>query len=186
MTTLHFIRHGETDWNRNGLIQGFSDVPLSDVGLEQARDLATELAGRRIGALFAADLRRTVETATPIADVLGLELRTTRALRERDFGVNEGRVADEVAVERGTPRGTGWMRVDERHPGGESIRELYRRVADFLDTLLADPPADEIALVTSGGPICVGTSHLAREPEDTIEWRPFANCSVTTVDVAER
>jgi broad specificity phosphatase PhoE len=105
-------------------------------------------------------------------------------LRERDFGANEGRVADEVAVERGTARGSGWTDVDDRHPGGESIRELYRRVADFLDDLVATPPADEVALVTSGGPICVGTAHLAREPVDAIEWRAFANCGVTTVDVA--
>jgi broad specificity phosphatase PhoE len=182
--TLHFIRHGETEWNRNGLIQGFSDVPLSDVGREQARALAAELASRPIGALFAADLRRTVETATPIADALALEIRTTPALRERDFGANEGRVADEVAVERGTARGSGWTSVDERHPGGESIRELYRRVADFLDALVADAPADEIAIVTSGGPICVAAAHLAREPVDTIAWRAFSNCSLTTVDVA--
>jgi probable phosphoglycerate mutase len=184
VTTLHFIRHGETAWNRNGLIQGFSDAPLSDVGREQARALAAELAGRSIGALFAADLRRTLETAAQLAGALGLEIRATPALRERDFGANEGRVADEVAVERGTARGSGWTGVDDRHPGGESIRELYRRVADFLDDLVATPPADEVALVTSGGPICVGTAHLAREPVDAIEWRAFANCGVTTVDVA--
>ena len=184
MPTLHFIRHGETEWNRNGLIQGFSDVPLSDVGREQARALATELAARSIGALYAADLRRTIETATPIAEALGLEIQTTPALRERDFGANEGRVAGEVAAERGTERGSGWTSVDERHPGGESIRELYRRVADFLDALVADAPAAEIALVTSGGLICVAAAHLAREPVDTIAWHAFANCSVTTVQVA--
>ena len=44
------------------------------------------------------------------------------------------------------------------------MREIYERVAAFLDELLEDPPADEIALVTSGGPIRVGTAHLAREP----------------------
>ena len=182
MPTFHFIRHGETEWNRRGLIQGFSDVPLSDVGREQAHELATELAGRPIGAIYAADLLRTIQTATPIADALRLEIRTTPALRERDFGANEGRVANEVAVERGTERGSGWTSLDERHPGGESIRELYRRVADFLDALLTDPPADQIAIVTSGGPICVASAHLAREPVDTIAWRAYANCSVTTVE----
>ena len=182
MTTLHFIRHGETEWNRNGLIQGVSDVPLSDVGLEQARSLAAELAGRSIGSIYAANLLRTIQTASPIADALGLEIRTAPALRERDFGANEGRVANEVAVERGTERGSGWTSVDDRHPGGESIRELYLRVAGFLDALLADPPAHEIAVVTSGGPICVASAHLAGEPVDAIAWRAFANCSVTTVE----
>src|SRR5205085_11928118 len=110
---------------------------------------------------------------------------TTPALRERDFGLNEGRVANDVAVERGTGRASGWTTVDERHPGGESIRELYARVARFLDELILDPPAREIALVTSGGPVCVATAHLARQPVDTVEWRGFENCSVTTVEVEE-
>jgi broad specificity phosphatase PhoE len=138
--TLHFVRHGETDWNREGRIQGSADVPLSAAGREQARELAASLAERPIGAIYASDLRRK-----------------------------------EV--------GTAWLHPDERHPGGESMREVYERVAAFLDHLLDDPPADEIALVTSGGPIRVGTAHLAREPVETIVWRAVDNCSVTTVEV---
>jgi 2,3-bisphosphoglycerate-dependent phosphoglycerate mutase len=183
VTRLHFVRHGETDWNRDGLIQGSSDVPLSERGHEQARVLTARLADLPIGAVYASDLRRAIETAQPIAETLGLELGTTPTLRERSFGANEGRVANEVAAERGTERGTGWTNVDERHPGGESIRELYARVARFLDELLQDAPATEIVLVTSGGPVCVATAHLAREPVDAVVWRAFENCSVTTVDV---
>lgn len=183
MPTLHFVRHGETEWNREGRIQGSSDVPLSDRGIVQARELAAELAARPVGAVYSSDLRRAIETAEPLAAQLGLEIRTTPALRERSFGADEGRIAVEVAAERGTGRGTGWTSVDDRHPGGESVRELYERVARFLDELLEGPPDGEIVLVTSGGPVCVGTAHLAREPVDTIEWRSFDNCSITSVDV---
>jgi 2,3-bisphosphoglycerate-dependent phosphoglycerate mutase len=181
--TLHFVRHGETDWNREGRIQGVADVALSAAGREQARELAVSLAARPIGAIYASDLRRTVETAEPLAARLDLPILTTPALRERDFGANEGRIAAEVAAELGTEVGTRWLHPDERHPGGESMREVYERVAAFLDELLEDPPADEIALVTSGGPIRVGTAHLAREPIETIVWRAVENCSVTTVEV---
>ena len=183
MPTLHFVRHGETDWNRDGRIQGGTDVPLSAAGRDQARELAASLAARAIGAIYASDLRRAVETAEPLAARLDLLVLTTAALRERDFGANEGRIAVEVAAEFGKEVGTRWLGPDERHPGGESMREVYERVATFLDELLEDLPADEIALVTSGGPIRVGTAHLAGEPVETLVWRAFDNCSVTTVEV---
>jgi broad specificity phosphatase PhoE len=181
--TLHLIRHGETDWNRDGRIQGQSDPPLSARGREQARALAETLGVRPIGALWSSDLRRAVETAEPLAARLGLEVRVSSALRERDFGVNEGRVAAEVAAELGTVAGTAWHGPDDRHPDGESLRELYERVAAFLDELLADPPAEEIALVTSGGPIRMASACLAREPVEAVVWAAVDNCSVTTVEV---
>jgi broad specificity phosphatase PhoE len=181
--TLHLIRHGETDWNRDGRIQGQSDPPLSERGREQAQALAESLATRPIGELWSSDLRRAVETAEPLAARLGLEVRVSPELRERDFGVNEGRLAAEVAAELGTVAGTAWHGPDDRHPEGESLREVYERVAAFLDALLADSPADEIALVTSGGPIRMAETYLAREPVETVVWRAVENCSVTTVEV---
>ena len=180
--TLHLIRHGETDWNRDGRIQGHSDPPLSAAGREQAQALAERLAAEPIGALWASDLRRAVETAEPLAARLGLEIRTSPALCERDFGVNEGRVAAEVAAELGTVAGTAWHGPDDRHPQGESKREVYERVAAFLDLLLAESRAEEIALATSGGPIQMARAYLAREPVEAVVWAAVENCSVTTVE----
>ena len=56
-------------------------------------------------------------------------------------------------------------------------------MASFLDALLDDPPAEQIALVTHGGPIRLATAYLAREEIETIAWREVANVSVTTVEV---
>lgn len=181
MTTLHFVRHGETDWNRDGQIQGWADVPLSELGREQARELAATLGDRPLGAIYSSDLSRAYDTAEPLAQRLGLRIRTTPSLRERNFGENEGRRSSEVTDELGNS--TAWRTADERHPGGESIREVYERVAGFLDQLLEDPPAEEIAIVTSGGPIRLATAYLAREPVETVVWRAVDNCSVTTVEV---
>ena len=182
MPKLHLIRHGETDWNRDGRIQGHSDPPLSAAGREQARALAERLAAERIGELWSSDLRRALETAEPLAARLGLDIRVSPALRERSFGVNEGRVDAEVEAELGRAI-TAWLGPDERHPEGESLRELYERVAAFLDALLAESPAEEIALVTSGGPIRMASAYLAREPVEAVVWTAVENCSVTTVEV---
>ena len=183
MPKLHLIRHGETEWNRDGRIQGHSDPPLSAAGREQAEALAERLAAEPIGELWSSDLRRALETAEPLAARLGLDIHVSPALRERSFGVNEGRVAAEVAAELGTVAGTAWLGPDDRHPEGESLRELYERMAAFLDTLLAESPADEIALVTSGGPIRMASAYLAREPVEAVVWAAVENCSVTTVEV---
>jgi broad specificity phosphatase PhoE len=180
---IHLIRHGETEWNRDGRIQGQSDPPLSETGREQAQALAETLAAEPIGELWSSDLRRALETAEPLAARLGLDVRVSPALRERSFGSNEGRVAAEVAAELGTVAGTAWHGPDDRHPQGESKREVYERVAAFLDALLAESPAEEIALVTSGGPIRMASAYLAREPVEAVVWAAVENCSVTTVEV---
>jgi probable phosphoglycerate mutase len=180
VTTLHFIRHGETEWNVSGRIQGQSDVPLSPRGHEQARELADRLAGAAIGAIWSSDLRRALDTARPLAERLGLEVRVTPALRERDFGDDEGKHDDEVFPLQPLAH---WRDPDTTHPNGESRRDVWNRVAAFLDELLHDPPADEIAIVTHGGPIRNGVAYLQREEIESLTWLTFANVSVTTVEL---
>ena len=150
--------------------------------VEQAQALAESLAAEPIGELWSSDLRRALETAEPLAARLGLDIRVSPALRERSFGVNEGRFDAEVEAELGRAI-TAWPGPDERHPEGESVRELYERVAAFLDTLLEESPAEEIALVTSGGPVRMASAYLAREPVEAVVWTAVENCSVTTVEV---
>jgi broad specificity phosphatase PhoE len=180
VTTLHFIRHGETEWNVAGRIQGQTDVPLSPRGRAQARELAERLGGSQVAAIWSSDLRRALDTAAPLADRLGLELHVTRALRERDFGDDEGKHDDEVWPLRPLAY---WRDPDTAHPNGETRRDVWNRVAAFLDELLADPPAEEIALVTHGGPIRLGIAYLQREEIESIVWREVANVSVTTVEL---
>ena len=182
MPTLHFVRHGETDWNREGRVQGQTDVPLSARGREQAEELAASLGERPIGAIWSSDLRRALETAEPLARRLGLEVRVTPALRERNFGVLEGLTDAEAGLGAAAPSSF-WRDHDARPDGGESRRDVYLRVAVFLDELLAEPPAEEVALVASGGPIRLAAAYLAREDLARMAWREVANCSVTTVEV---
>ena len=180
MTVVHFIRHGETAWNANGRIQGQADVPLSPKGREQARELAGRLATTQIGSIWSSDLQRALDTARPLADRLGLEVHVTQALRERDFGDDEGKRDEEVFSF--LPQSE-WLDPDWTHPNGESRRDVWTRVAAFLDALLSDPPAEEIALVTHGGPIRLGVAYLERREIEAIEWHAIANVSVTTVEV---
>jgi probable phosphoglycerate mutase len=146
--TLLLVRHGQSEWNAAGLMQGqIAHVPLTPIGHAQAQAAATELAGSRPGVLFSSDLVRAVQTAAHCARATGLPIRTTPALREQAYGELEGRPSRELwnAVDWSDPH---WSA-----PGGESLAELHGRVEAFLKHLSAEPPADVIALVTHGDAI---------------------------------
>ncbi|MCW2700037.1 MAG: Phosphoglycerate mutase [Blastococcus sp.] len=146
--TLLLVRHGQSEWNAAGLMQGQTPhVPLTALGRAQAATAARELAAARPGALISSDLLRALQTAEPCARSTGLPITTTPMLREQGYGVLEGRPSREL-----------WNVVDWTDPewaadGGESLAQLHRRVSVYLDQLAADPPADVVALVTHGDTI---------------------------------
>ena len=126
MTTLLLVRHGETDWNADGRLQGQTDRPLSDFGRRQARQLAEELADEELEAIYASDLSRARETAEIVAERLELPVVLDPDLREKDWGTWEGL----TGVERDRVEFVGepteahqerilraLRRISERHPG---------------------------------------------------------------------
>jgi broad specificity phosphatase PhoE len=130
MTTLLLVRHGETDWNAEGRLQGHTDRPLSDYGRRQARRLAEELEGEELEAIYSSDLARARETAEIVGERLGLQLALEPDLREKDWGTWEGL----SAVERDRVEFVGesteahqermlraLRRISERHPGNARI-----------------------------------------------------------------
>jgi broad specificity phosphatase PhoE len=146
--TLLLVRHGQSEWNAAGRMQGqTAHVPLTALGHQQAAAAAAELAELGPAVLFSSDLLRAVQTAEHCARATGLRPEFTPALREQGYGVLEGRPSREL-----------WDLVDWTDPhwsaqGGESLAELHARVQAFLKDLAAEPPADVIALVTHGDTI---------------------------------
>ncbi|HNR00235.1 MAG TPA: histidine phosphatase family protein, partial [Trueperaceae bacterium] len=93
MVELWLIRHGETEWNRQGRIQGHSDNPLNDLGRAQARALGGRLAVVRFDRIYSSDLGRAIETARLVFPDRAIE--TDVRLREVSAGVLEGKVSSE-------------------------------------------------------------------------------------------
>lgn len=138
MTTLLLVRHGETDWNADGRLQGQTDRPLSDFGRRQARRLADELAEDEFDAIYASDLVRARETAEVIAARLGLTVDLDPDLREKDWGTWEGL----NAVERDRVEFVG--ETTEEH--GERTLRALRRIADRHSD-------EQVLVITHGGSI---------------------------------
>lgn len=93
MTNIILVRHGETEWNRKGIIQGRHDIPLNQTGRRQAEATMKKLKGKTIHGIFSSPLIRALETAQIIAQGLGYNapIQTIPALRERDFGSADGK-----------------------------------------------------------------------------------------------
>jgi probable phosphoglycerate mutase len=177
--TLLLVRHGQSEWNAAGRMQGqTAHVPLTGLGHAQAAAAARQLAGLRPGALFSSDLRRAVQTAEHCAAATGLPIRTSTALREQGYGVLEGRPSREL-----------WDVVDWTDPhwsaeGGESLAQLHGRVAAFLGALRENPPADVVALVTHGDTIRAVQAVVAGHGPDALPAETPHNGTVTPVELA--
>jgi broad specificity phosphatase PhoE len=85
-TTFYLVRHGETDWNKNGTTQGQTDTLLNELGIKQAEEAAQILKHKKFDLAFSSDLLRAKRTAEIIALEHKLAVKTTRFLRERNFG----------------------------------------------------------------------------------------------------
>jgi 2,3-bisphosphoglycerate-dependent phosphoglycerate mutase len=154
MTDFIFIRHGETDWNRQQRFQGQIDVPLNAAGRAQAALLAAHLGpGARTDSFFSSDLMRAQQTAAPLAAAWGATPLLHAGLREQAFGVLEGLDAPTIR-EQHPELWSRWLEhgADFALPGGgESLRAFHRRVLDAVREL-AEANADRsLTVVTHGG-----------------------------------
>ncbi|MET3381989.1 histidine phosphatase family protein [Variovorax paradoxus] len=152
-TDLILIRHGETAWNRELRFQGHADVPLNDIGHEQARRLGLRLAGETaVQHIISSDLMRAQQTAAPAASQLSLPVVTSAGLREQFFGVVEGMRSDEIQSLH--PRAwEEWLEFREDHamPEGETAREFHTRIIAALGSIAAAHKGQHLIVVTHGG-----------------------------------
>jgi broad specificity phosphatase PhoE len=153
MTTLLLVRHGETDWNREGRWQGHSQTPLNELGRRQAREVAAELED--VDVVYSSDLRRARETAEILADRLGLEVRFDRRLRERRFGAWEGLTTAEIESDFEEAHHRWQLGEGAGAEDAEPFDEFGARVRSFLEDVLQRHPEETVLVVGHGGSIRV-------------------------------
>ncbi len=148
MTRLIVWRHGNTDWNASGRVQGQTDIGLNDLGREQAGAAAQLLTGFHPDAIFASDLRRAADTAAALAALTGLPVHTDVRLRERHFGPWQGLRLTEAAEQY--PDEYARWRAGDPDPGAgiETLDDVGKRLGVAFQ---------EAADTVAGGTVVVAT-----------------------------
>ena len=187
MTRLYLIRHGETDWNRQGRWQGQADVPLNDRGREQARQVAEKLAEVPFDAIYTSDLIRASEVARIIARAKGdrIPIVLEPRLREIHQGEWQGLLVQEIQsryAEAFRQRRMDPLMVAA--PGGETALQVRQRALQAVRDLLAAYPNGNVALVSHGFTIAVLLTHFYRLPIEKVWELVPDNGAIIEMDVS--
>jgi probable phosphoglycerate mutase len=182
-TKLIIIRHGETLWNIEGKKQGQLDSPLTSLGIKQAKALAQRLTEESFTDLYTSDLGRAYKTAEYIAAQTNHKIFPEQRLRERNFGIFQG-LTDKQIENKYPAEYNSYLtnRVDYVIPDGESLRQFYARVTDFLESLITFHDGQIVTIVTHGGVIDGWFRYIFDLPLGTVRraklWNASINCIV--------
>ena len=153
--SLCLLRHGETLWNQEKRWQGQADVPLTEVGIEQARSLALQLRkeGKPIAAVHTSPLSRAFNTAEIVADALGLRPVLAPHWSEWNVGTWSGLTTEEVVARHGEEWGR--LRAGEDLPrgGGETLAQFQQRVLRGVELIAEKHAGERVVVVTHRRPI---------------------------------
>lgn len=183
MGKLFIARHGETVWNREGRIQGHTDVALSERGMEQARLLGQRLRDVPFDAAYASDLSRASATAAVALEGRDVPLCPTPRLREYHKGAFEGMTEGELRA-RYPEEYPGYIAkdLDYAPEGGESTRGVSARMTAVINDIKDRHLDDNVLVVGHGGSLRAVMMALLGMPMDA-NWRfVFGNCTLTIVD----
>ena len=179
MGNWYLVRHGESEWNRAGRIQGHVDAPLSAVGRRQATLLAARLKDVRFDAIYSSDLDRAHETARHIAGDRNVAITTDPDLREFSYGEWEGLTLKQVearypgALAEQIAAGN----LAFSAPGGESATQMLARVRRFCTRATKRHDSQENLMVVAHGGTLRTLLGCLLDLEDTDFWRFRVDCS---------
>lgn len=172
---IYVVRHGQTDYNINGLFQGRKDIPLNSVGIKQAEETAQKFKNIPVDIILVSPLTRAKETAKYISNVTGIKPVIEQDLIERNFGDMEGKPNREDCNIK--------MLLDYEKNYNicnvEPIQSLFKRVSDCLDKIIDKYMGKNVVLVTHGGVAQAIDIYFNGSPENKdLQSIALKNCEV--------
>lgn len=184
---VYLIRHGETDWNTEGRLQGHTDIPLNGEGEKQALMLQQKFKRVNFCEVFSSDLSRSRKTAEIVLGAKKIKIKETPILRERYMGMWEGRFAHELR---------NWLEQNsiisklskeeflsyKSHHNVESYSEVYERVSGFIKMTARSYLNSSILLFSHGG--VLRSMLYVLDSNTEIKWQ-ISNCAFMKLRVYE-
>ena len=187
---IYFVRHGETDWNKERKIQGQVDIPLNEFGRHLARETAKGLRDVPFDVCFTSPLGRARETAQIILQGRDVPILEDKRILEMNFGVLEGKCCSKEGWD--VPDSFQMFFDDPVHyqapEGGEDFQAVRKRTGDFLNWLFAQEQyRDSTVLVTTHGAAMAGLLNNLKKKPLAESWGVgvHKNCGVTEVEVTD-
>jgi len=180
-TTFFVVRHGQTDWNKNGRLMGISDIPLNDAGKQQADNVARYLKTTHLDLVVTSPLKRAVQTAQAIQRYhANTPLKKLTGLHERNFGILEGKSYEAAsAMYPQIVLGRMWQYPRFRPPDGESLNDVSARSKRVIRYLLTHCEGKHIAIVTHGSFIRNFFAVFLDIPLEQVNEYGFTNTSLS-------
>lgn len=174
---IYVARHGQTQWNLENKTCGRTDIPLTELGLEQAQLLAERTRDLKIDVIISSTMIRAQQTAAPVAALHGLPVLVDERLVEQDYGIYDGKSRfDEgfLANKRN---------FAYRYPGGESMMDLAHRIYGFLDEITQKYAGKNVLLVCHGGVCRAIRTYFEDMTNDEYYHYSEPNCAVREFEI---
>ena len=182
MLEIDLIRHGESVFNRNGIVQGHTNSPLTELGVEQARRVGEALKTRGIEAIYTSNLARAWETAWVVGEIVGVEPVALAGIREIKLGEWEAKSLEEIKSEDGEKLTTWYTRPTEADiPGAEPLESFRKRVLKALEEVVSIHQNGRVAAISHGGVLSVIISEVLGLDLDNLWHFRLNNASLSRV-----
>ena len=184
---LYILRHGQTNWNKKGKIQGKTDIELNEEGIEQAKEARKLLENYPIDMIVASPLKRARKTAEIINETKKAPIVFDKALEERGFGDFEGKIRKEIHDEILDSEILDNYSLNKEYKGVETIRSLCDRVWGLIEELKKTYTDKNILFVTHGGVTRAISGYFDGPNENGIlEDLDLKNCEIRTYEIEEK
>ena len=179
---FYIIRHGQTNWNKKGKIQGKTDIELNEEGIEQAKEVRKILEKYPIDVIVSSPLKRARKTAEIINKETNLHIIIDERISERYFGEFEGMSTMDFDFN------AFWSyKQNNKYNKAENIRVFFKRVYDFLDDIKEKYKGKKILIVSHGGISIPIKCYFNGIPDiDTLLPLCIDNCEVASFNYADR
>lgn len=185
MIRLYLVRHGQTEWNLEGRMQGNKDSPLTDLGLYQAKQLGESLKNVNIDLVYSSSSERTMNTAKIIVGNRKVDIIPTAQLKEMNFGFWEGMTFEVIKEQYPDLYQCFWNtpHLLSDFPG-ESFQQLKNRVVGFVNKIIEENEGKDILIVTHGIVLkMLITNFKGLEIKDIFQGEILKPTSLTVVEV---